>query len=472
MKVLGIVVEYNPFHNGHIYHIEKSKEITGCDAVVCIMSGNFIQRGEPAIINKFARAEIALNCGADLIIELPHPYAMSSAESFAFGAVKILDNIGIVDSISFGSEHGNIDELNLIAEILSEEPDVYKSELKKQLELGLAYPVCRQKALKKYLLDTNMIHNISNSAISDFSKILETSNNILGIEYLKALKKINSSIKPYTICRVSNSYNSTELTGSISSATAIRKSIIGKIGSTVCPTGATADMTFETNFAASFGISDGKIQETAESLSTAPNDVIKYELSESTAHTLPPASKAILEREFSQGRGPVTINNYQETILSFIRQMKPEQLRELPDVSEGLEYRIKTAAEKSGTFEDLLENICTKRYTQTRIQRILFSFLTGLTKSDTEVFMKHGGPQYARILGFNKTGRLLLSDMKKKSSIPIITKTSDYKYSCNKLLARMLNIEAQATDMYVLGYKNPAYRKAGQDFTHNFVIFK
>ena len=444
MKVLGIVVEYNPFHNGHIYHIEKSRELTGCDAVVCIMSGNFIQRGEPAIINKFARAEMALNCRADLVIELPHPYAMSSAESFSYGAVKILDGIGIVDSISFGSEYGNVDVLNFIARILAEEPEAYKLELKKQLDFGHSYPVCRQKALKKYLQDTNLLQSKSPSCgLSDISELLETSNNILGIEYLKALKKIKSSITPYTIGRVSNSYNSTELTGTISSATAIRKSLVGSL-------------------------------EATESLSAMPSTVTKYnyEISELTAQTLPPASKAIIEREFSQGRGPNSIKNYQEIILSFVRRMKPEQLRELPDVSEGLEYRIKYAGENSGTFEELLQNICTKRYTRTRIQRILFALLTGMTKTDTELFMEYGGPQYARILGFNLTGRLLLSEMKKRSSIPVITKTADFKNSCNKLLARMLEIEAQASDMYVLGYKNPAFRKAGQEFTQNLVINK
>ncbi len=444
MKVLGIVAEYNPFHNGHIYHIERSRELTGCDAVVCIMSGNFIQRGEPAIINKFARAEMALNCRADLVIELPHPYAMSSAESFSYGAVKILDSIGIVDSISFGSEHGNIDALNFIAGILDAEPEAYKLELKKQLEFGHSFPVCRQNALKKYLQDTNLTQSKGIAfGLSDISELLETSNNILGIEYLKALKKIKSSITPYTIGRVSNSYKSTELTGTISSATAIRNSIVGSI---------------ETN----------EILSALSGAATKSN----YEISELTAQTLPQASKAIIEREFFQGRGPNSIKNYQEIILSLVRRMKPEQLRELPDVSEGLEYRIKFAGENSGTFEELLENICTKRYTQTRIQRILFSLLTGLSKKDKELFFEYGGPQYARILGFNKIGRLLLSEMKKKSSIPVITKTADFKNSCNKLLVKMLEIEAQTSDMYVLGYKNPAFRKAGQEFTHNLVIVR
>lgn len=460
MKVLGIVVEYNPFHNGHIYHIEQSKALTGSDAVVCVMSGNFIQRGEPALINKFARAEIALNNGVDLVLELPHPYAMSGAEAFAFGAVKILSDIGIVDCISFGSEHGNIAGLNLIAEILVNEPEEYRNELKKQLGKGLAFPVCRQNALKKYLkahlafADLSLrvksakeVNSIGAELAnpSDLADLLETSNNILGIEYLKALKRLDSTVKPYTISRVSNSYNTSELTGSISSATAIRKSIFNN--------------------------------QNNERLNTENNSIYiskhaEYELSRDTFQALPQTSKSILEREFSHGKGPNSIKSYENIILALLRQTRIEQLRELPDISEGLEYRIKSAGENSGTIEELIENISTKRYAQTRIQRILFSLLTGISKADLDRFMEYGGPQYARILGFNQTGRQLLSKMKKSSALPVITKAADFKTSSNKLLTRMLEIEALSTDMYVLGYKNPAFRKAGQDFTLNRVIIK
>lgn len=419
MKVLGIVAEYNPFHNGHIYHIEKSKALTGCDAVVCVMSGNFIQRGEPAVINKFARTEAALKNGADLIIELPVPFAMSSAETFGFGAVKILDSIGIIDCISFGSEHGDITTLKTISDILVAEPFEYKEELKKQLDNGLSFPVCRQIAIKKYL-DLNGNESSSNG----LSAILETSNNILAIEYLKAIIRLKSPIKPYTIERISNKYNSTDLTGSISSATSIRNSI-----------------------------------QAEESLQP---DATK---------AIPLQTEQALQREFSQGRGPISIYSYENIIFALLRQITVEKLSQIPDVSEGLEYRIKTAAENSGSLDELLSNICTKRYTRTRIQRILFSMLTGITKSDMEMFMKYGGPQYARILGFNSIGRELLSKMKRNSCLPIITKPSNYKKSCNKLLVRMLEIESQSTDLYVLGYKNPTFRKAGQEFTQNIIVY-
>jgi len=425
MKVLGIVVEYNPFHNGHIYHIEQSKAVTGCDAVVCVMSGNFIQRGEPALINKFARAEMALQNGVDLVIELPLPYAMSSAESFGFGAVKLLDSIGIVDCISFGSEQGDITSLQYISEILANEPQEYKDELKKQLSLGLSFPICRQLAMQKYL-----DRHTSGFNTVDVKTILETPNNILGIEYLKAVSRLKSSIKPYTINRIANNYNSSDLTGVISSATAIRNSIYRM-----------------------------KNQEQSP-------------LSFDTVQALPQDSKIIIERELSKGRGPNGINKFEDILLGFLRQTSVEKLREVPGISEGLEYRIKKAGEISGNLEELLSNICTKRYTQTRIQRILLSLLAGFTKYDMDLFNQYGGPQYSRILGFNSVGRELLTKMKKSSSLPIITKPSDYKNSCNKLLTRMLEIEALSTDMYVLGYKNPTFRKAGQEFTHSIIISK
>jgi predicted nucleotidyltransferase len=377
MKVLGIIAEYNPFHNGHAYHIEQSKSVTGCDAVVCVMSGNYIQRGEPAIINKFARAEAAIKSGADLVIELPVPFAMSSAEMFAFGAVKILDSTGIVDCISFGSEQGDISSLRLVSDILVNEPPEYKNELKRQLSLGLSFPVCRQKALKKYMEGRQI-----SSTAGDVSMLLETSNNILGIEYLKALSRLKSSISPYTIKREANHYNSKDLTGCISSATAIRNNIL------------TANSKDQSGL---------KVQSAAAVTSD---------------------SKFILQREMKLGRGPNSISMFESIILALLRQGSVDKLRDLPGISEGLEYRIKKAAETSGSIDELIDNICTKRYTRTRIQRIIFSLLAGISKSEVELFMQYGGPQYLKILGFNRIGRELLSIMKKSSMLQVITKAS------------------------------------------------
>jgi predicted nucleotidyltransferase len=417
MKVLGLIVEYNPFHNGHLYHMEQSKKLSGADFIICVMSGNFIQRGEPAIVNKWARSKMALLQGADLVIELPSVYAMSSAEFFAYGAVKILDATGIVDNICFGSESGEIDKLDIIAEILNNEPQLYKSLLKDQLVKGLSYPCARESALYKYIETTSTLD-------TNFEKTINSSNNILGIEYLKALKCLKSTITPLTIPRISNSYNTDEITGNISSATSIRKLISG----------------------------------TSKHLGF--DDLEK---------TLPASSMSILKDEFEKGRGPVFSSDFENIILSNIRKMTKEQLKALPYVSEGLENRIKAAAENSGTLCELIENISTKRYTRTRIQRSIFSLLTGMTTPEFNMFNKFGGPQYIRVLGFNNNGKYLLSHINKKANLPVIIKTADFKRSCNPLFRRMLELEAASTDMYVLAYKNPDYKKSGQEFTENVV---
>jgi predicted nucleotidyltransferase len=416
MKVLGIIAEYNPFHNGHLYHLEQSRALCCANYAVCVMSGNFIQRGEPAMINKWARTHSALLSGIDLVLELPSVYAMSSAEFFAFGGVKILDSLGIVDYVSFGSESGNLEELDVIADILDTEPEPYKVLLKKYLDSGLSYPAARERALAEYFKQKD-------PCFDGIESMLGQSNNILGIEYLKAIKKLGSSIVPITINRIDNIYGSQHITGSVSSATAIRKAI-------------------------------------------KDNREESYDI---PAQTMPKACINILKKEFECGRGPVSAANFENMILTLIRKMTQEQIKDFPYISEGLENRIKEAADSSGTLEELIEKICTRRYTRTRVQRILFSFLTDLKSSEFESFNENGGPQYIRVLGFNSRGQKLLAKIKDTASLPIIVKTANFKSTDNPLLNRMLEIESHATDMYVLGYNNPEFRQAGQEFTQNVV---
>ncbi len=189
-KVLGIVAEYNPFHNGHLYHLEKSKKETGANYTVAIISGNFTQRGSTSLIDKWSKAESAILCGVDLVIELPLLYAISSAENFATGAIKILDALKVVDYISFGAETANIEILDQCADVLYHEPKEYQSLLTHELEKGVSFPKARENALMMYLND-----------IRKFANVLSSPNNILGIEYLKALKSLKSNLTPIAIQR-------------------------------------------------------------------------------------------------------------------------------------------------------------------------------------------------------------------------------------------------------------------------------
>jgi predicted nucleotidyltransferase len=209
--VLGIVSEYNPFHNGHILHLKKSIELTKADFTIVIMSGNFVQRGDTSIIDKWSKTEMALRQGIDLVIELPTIYATSSAENFADGAIKILNSLGIIDYLSFGSEIGNLKPLDDVATILAKEPKEFSDLIKHQLHSGLSYPKAREIALKMYF---------GNSTI--YTEVLQNPNNILGVEYLKALKRSKSTITPITIKRDFSEYNSPKIKNGIAIATAIR----------------------------------------------------------------------------------------------------------------------------------------------------------------------------------------------------------------------------------------------------------
>ncbi len=418
MRTTGLVVEYNPFHNGHLYHIQQARKVCNSDCIVCVMSGNFIQRGEPAIINKWARAKAALLNGADLVIELPVVYAMASAEYFSYGAVKILDSLGLVDSICFGSESGSVGELDIIAEVLANEPEKYQQLLKAELAKGLSYPAARQAALGAFLEPEYDSEKYNPQTIS-------SANNILGIEYLKALKRIKSDITPFTIKREGNSYNSELLTETFSSATSIRKTISEK------------------------GLAS--FEQTLKSV-------------------MPQSSLNILIDEINNGRGPVFQSNFETIIINEIRRMTVEQLYQYPYLGEGLENRLKSCADSCGTLEELIDCTSTKRYTRTRISRCLFSILNGIYNSDIETFVRDKGPQYIRILGFNSTGRELLKEIKQSAQLPLVTKAADYKNSENSYIRRLLELEARSTDIYVLGYSSSEQRSAGQEFTQNVVI--
>lgn len=406
-KVLGIIAEYNPFHNGHLYHLQKSLHDTGSSYSIAVISGNFTQRGSTSLVDKWTKTEIALKNGIDLVIELPLLYSISSAENFAEGAIKIFDSLKVVDYISFGSESGDISTLNTVADILYKEPREYKNILSHELGKGLSFPKARENALLMYLKD-----------IRKFSSVLSSPNNILGIEYLKALKKYKSNITPVTVERFDSNYNDTSYTGNIASATAIRN--IVKNGS--------------------FDILRKVIPESTYSILL---DNVKI------GHIIPDLS--VFERE----------------IIYLLRKMSIAQIAELPDVGEGLENAIKNTANSCNSIVEFLNIIKSKRYTNTRLQRILLYTLLGITKKDIALSKKL--TPYIRVLGFNDKGKYLISEISKANpKLEIITSVKKYMdTSNNKNSKYMLEKDIWATNVYTIGFEYDSWNNL--DYTHKII---
>lgn len=406
-KVLGIIAEYNPFHNGHYYHLQASKKQTGSNYTVAVMSGNFTQRGSTSLIDKWSKAEAALLCGVDLVIELPVLYSISSAENFAEGAIKILDSLKVVDYVSFGSETPDISILNKFADVLYQEPREYKNILSHELGKGISYPKARENALIFYLND-----------IRKYSNILSSPNNILGIEYLKALKKFKSSIEPFSIQRFESDYNSTGFNGNIASSTAIR-------------------------------------------------NIVKNNGFDILRKLMPDSSYSILMENMKVGHVVPDLSVFEKEIIYLFRKMSVEEIAELPDVSEGLEFAIKNAANSCNSVVDFLNIIKSKRYTNTRLQRILLYALLGITKKDMLISRKVN--PYIRVLGFNSRGQYLLSEIAKANpKLDIVTSVKKFiDGNTNKNYRTMIEKDIFATNVYTIGYEYDSWNNL--DFTHKIV---
>ena len=404
---MGIVAEYNPFHNGHLYHIRKSIEETSANYVVCVISGNFVQRGNTSIIDKWTKAKMAISQGADLVIELPTVYSTSSAENFAEGAIKILDSLGIVDTISFGIEANDLSTLNNIANVLYQEPKEYVTMLNHELSKGISFPKARENALMMYLND-----------IKRYANVLSGSNNILAIEYLKAIKKLKSPLKPIGIRREKVLYNDEIIIDDFASATAIRKMI--------------SNRQFD--------------------------DIIKV---------MPRSTYILMAQEIRNGHYVLDLSKFQKEIIYILRKMTIEEIKNLPDVSEGLENAIKNAANSCNNIIDLVNIIKSKRYTQTRIQRILIYALLGINKSMMETSQKI--VPYTRILGYSEKGKGLISEiMNKNPKLNLVTSVKEFlDTNKNKNLKEMLNSDIYATNVYTLGYEKDSW--SNLDYTNKIV---
>ena len=411
-RVLGIIAEYNPFHNGHMYHLQKAKEQSGAQYCICVMSGNFVQRGNTSIVNKWKKAEMALLNGVDLVIELPTIYSVASAEGFSLGAIKLLNNLKIVDAISFGTETSDFAALNNISSIVNDEPMKYKSILNSELKKGLSFPTARENALMLYLNDNKRYDNI-----------LNTPNNILAIEYLKALKKIKSTIQPIPVKREKVYYNDNVIVDEFASATAIRK-------------------------------------------------LLKNEEFSEIRKVVPKSTYQILKKETELGNVVLDLSRYEKEIIYNLRRMTVSEIAELPDVNEGLEHSLKNAANYSNDITNLINIVKTKRYTVTRIQRILICALLGITKRD--VGMAKKTEPYIRVLGFNEKGKELISRINKQNpKATVITSVKKFQDKNNnnknsKIYKRLLDIDIFSTNVYTMACKSESL--ANLDYTKNMVI--
>lgn len=365
MKICAIVAEFNPFHNGHKYIIEQAKKM-GFTHVVAIMSGNFVQRGEPAIFSKKTRAQIALMNGVDLVVEMPCVWALSSAEKYAETGVFLADSLGCVDSLVFGSECGNLEKLSSIEQILNKAE--FKETLQKKLKSGITFAKAREQAIELLLPGF------------EISKILSTGNNILGIEYIKAIKNLRSNIKPVTFKRNNNFKSASEI------RTLVKK-----------------------NHTKYYEYIPNTIE-----ISEKPKDIFEGE----------------------------------KGIISVLKHINLEDFANLPDISEGLENKIYNSLCECTNLENLLDLIKSKRYTMSRIKRIIMCAYLGITNRIQKEY-----PPYLRILGATDKGFEILNISKTLSKLPIISKFSDLPKN-NDFSQKIFKIECAATDLFgVFGEK-------------------
>lgn len=355
MKTMAVICEYNPFHNGHKYQLEEHKKELGVDAVICLMSGSFVQRGAPAIYDKWTRATDAIKNGADLVLELPVVYSAQSAQRFSQGAVNLLDCLGVVDFLSFGSECGDIEELTKCAELINSHK--FHELLEQELKSGLSFPAARGKVLEKNYPEVD-------------ATLILSPNNILALEYINALKQIKSTIVPKTIKR---------------------------------------------------------------NLQFASAATIREKMS---------SNEDVSELTPTQTRKPYNSAVFDSLVLYNFRKESPIALQQICDMTEGLENKFKKASQTSTTCNELADAVKSKRYTRTRIDRIIVNSLLGTRDEDTKI-----SPQYARVLAFNSIGQEILSRMKKTSSVPVITKVADANPTSSDFKL-MLEKDILATDIY------------------------
>ena len=397
MNAVGIVAEYNPFHNGHLYHLEQTKKMLQPDAVVAVMSGNFTQRGEPAIADKWLRAEAAVISGVDLVLELPFVFACNNAEYFAKGAIRILDGLGCVSHYSFGSEKGETEPLMQAAEILADEDQILKIYIKDFLNKGFSYPKARYEALKKFKGD-------------ELASIISEPNNILAVEYIKETIRLGSSMRPFTVKRKGSGYHDRIIGDEIASATAIRE----KFGK-------------ESDYKA-------------------------------VKNVIPEATAAILDKLNADGLK--STEDLYKLLIYKVLTTESEELAEILSAGEGLENKLKRAAAECTDLRGIIKAVKSKRYTETRIKRFLIHTLLGLKKESFFRILEER-ILYARILGISERGACLLRHIKKHNcaSIPILTNIKKEVMKDDRIW-NLLNYDVLSSELYNLIHYGEIYSRS------------
>ncbi|MFV0528812.1 MAG: nucleotidyltransferase [Lachnospiraceae bacterium] len=408
-KTVGLITEYNPFHNGHCYHLQEARRMSSAEHVIVVMSGDFVQRGAPAILSKHVRTRMALSQGADLVLELPSCYATSSAADFAQGAVALLTNLGVVDTLCFGSESGELPVFQKLASYLTEEPEPYRLLLQSNLKLGQTFPVARQRAL---------VQLFPEDALGEF---LASPNNILGLAYCEALLRLKSPLQPLTLQRRHNAYHDTDLHPLTSSATAIRHTILQE--------------------------KDGAF---ASLQSQMPVEV--FALLQKTLRTNP----AITTDHFS-------------LLLKYKLMSEGGRLSEFADVSSDLAARIDRQLYNFETLSQFTELLKTRELTHSRISRALYHILLQLRQEDLAAYKQAGWSPYARVLGFRENTPVLAA-IKKHSCVPLVTKLSTQLRLLPSAARHMLQADVWNSNLYESVLSTLAHRAFVHEYSQPVAI--
>lgn len=409
MKTIGIIAEYNPFHKGHEYQIQQLKKKTGADYVIIAMSGDFLQRGVPSIVNKYARTKMALSAGADIVFELPAIWATSSAEHFASGGVKLMEKAGVTNYLGFGAECEDLSLLSEISHALATEDVSYQERLKENIKKGMAFPKARSLALGK---PEEASKPLSSLHINAYSKILETPNNILAIEYLKALERFQlSSISPVLIPRKGDSYHEKKANSEFASATAIREIML----------------------------TDSFWKNPAKD---------KFSVPESTLPAILPETTCSVIQEYMTQYPLIKEDDISQMLFYALFSQSQKKVLDIADCSKELWNRICKNLLNFTDFTQFTQLLKTKELTYTRISRALLHVLLNYTNQDYALGKELDYIPYLRVLGFRKTAEPLLSAIKKEASVPLITKAADASKYLSSDAMYLLEKDFYASHLY------------------------